>query len=257
MPEAATDRLKWMPVADELRRRIQTGVYGPGTLMPSEPKLAVEFGVSRMVIRPALEQLRREGLIHTGAGRGSVVKVPAPRRTISMARYREALAVAEQAVYPPVRPPADPALAGHLPLVDISETQADAALAALFGVALGTPLSRRHLVHRIAGQPVQITTSHFLLSLVAGTWVVTPESEPCPGGQIGQLYALGVRVAQVVEEVTARYPTNAEAETLRLDGGHVLALTRRMLDADGRVVEVGREIVLPSEGSRLEYTITL
>lgn len=56
-----------------LENRIETGGYKPGQRFPSEQELCDEFGVSRAVVRPALEILEREGRVERIKGRGTFV----------------------------------------------------------------------------------------------------------------------------------------------------------------------------------------
>ncbi|MGW0575692.1 winged helix-turn-helix domain-containing protein [Streptomyces sp. NPDC002920] len=64
-------------VADELRTRIRTGVLRPGERMPTQARLADEFGVERGAVRQALRILESERLL-TNVSKGSPATV-APR----------------------------------------------------------------------------------------------------------------------------------------------------------------------------------
>jgi GntR family transcriptional regulator, transcriptional repressor for pyruvate dehydrogenase complex len=57
-----------------LYSRISNGDYPANRKLPSEKVLAEEFGVSRPVLRIALERLREQGLIHSRQGAGSFVR---------------------------------------------------------------------------------------------------------------------------------------------------------------------------------------
>jgi len=57
-----------------LYSRISNGDYPATQKLPSEKTLADEFGVSRPVLRAALERLREQGLIHSRQGAGSFVR---------------------------------------------------------------------------------------------------------------------------------------------------------------------------------------
>ena len=59
-----------------LFHRIVSGEIEQGTMLPSEDEFASFFNVSRPVVRDALEQLRRHGLVVSRRGRGSVVSSP-------------------------------------------------------------------------------------------------------------------------------------------------------------------------------------
>ncbi|WP_341213814.1 FadR/GntR family transcriptional regulator [uncultured Limimaricola sp.] len=62
-------------VHESLHSRIMRGDYGPNEKLPAEKELSVQFGVSRPVLRVALEQLREEGLIYSRQGAGNFVRV--------------------------------------------------------------------------------------------------------------------------------------------------------------------------------------
>ncbi|WP_078941096.1 winged helix-turn-helix domain-containing protein [Streptomyces cellulosae] len=61
-------------VADELRARIRSGKLRPGQRMPTQAKLADEFGVERGVVRQALHILQSEHLL-TNVSKGSPATV--------------------------------------------------------------------------------------------------------------------------------------------------------------------------------------
>ncbi|MBE3638320.1 FadR family transcriptional regulator [Mangrovicoccus sp. HB182678] len=61
-------------VYQALRAGIAAGEYPAASRLPPEIQLAAEFGVSRPVLRAALERLRAEGLVHSRQGAGSFVR---------------------------------------------------------------------------------------------------------------------------------------------------------------------------------------
>ncbi|MFF4311737.1 winged helix-turn-helix domain-containing protein [Streptomyces sp. NPDC001507] len=61
-------------VADELRTRIRSGVLRPGQRMPTQAKLADEFGVERGAVRQALRILQSEHLL-TNVSKGAPATV--------------------------------------------------------------------------------------------------------------------------------------------------------------------------------------
>ena len=61
-------------VADRLREAILGGETGPGDPLPSEQRLEQRFGVSRITIRKALDELAGEGLIERQQGRPTRVR---------------------------------------------------------------------------------------------------------------------------------------------------------------------------------------
>ena len=65
---------KYAQVIAELQRRIESGEYPPGSLIPSEHQLSAEFGTARPTVVRALRVLRQEGWIETQQGKGSFVR---------------------------------------------------------------------------------------------------------------------------------------------------------------------------------------
>ncbi|MFN3145489.1 MAG: FadR/GntR family transcriptional regulator [Paracoccaceae bacterium] len=77
-----------------LFHQITSGVYGEGEALPSENELCTLFGISRPVIRKALEKLREDDLIESRRGAGSFVKPrrrPTARDDVTAGRLRELL----------------------------------------------------------------------------------------------------------------------------------------------------------------------
>ena len=60
-------------VTTTLSSRIAYGKMPPGSRLPTEQDLSVEFGVSRTVVREAISRLKSEGLVETRQGAGAFV----------------------------------------------------------------------------------------------------------------------------------------------------------------------------------------
>lgn len=63
----------WPQVADELRRRIESGTYASGERFPAVVDLAAEFDVAASTVQKAVAALRAEGKLRTVLGQGSFV----------------------------------------------------------------------------------------------------------------------------------------------------------------------------------------
>lgn len=63
----------YLQVKDILKERIINGQYEKHTLIPSEPELEKEFGVSKITVRRAVEQLAQEGYVEKRSGIGTTV----------------------------------------------------------------------------------------------------------------------------------------------------------------------------------------
>lgn len=75
-------QLRYRTIADELRRRVEAGEFRAGRLLPSESDLSGVYGVSRVTIRKALEELRRDGLIDSRQGFGWFVAADPVRQAL-------------------------------------------------------------------------------------------------------------------------------------------------------------------------------
>ena len=72
------DKTKTIPLYSQLKLKLQDrillGELSPGVLLPTEQQLCLEYGVSRITVRKALEELERNDLIDRVQGRGTIVK---------------------------------------------------------------------------------------------------------------------------------------------------------------------------------------
>ena len=63
---------------DALIARIRAGEFPPGAKLPSGAQLRVEYGVSQMTVRIAVERLRAAGWVTTAPGSGVYVSETGP-----------------------------------------------------------------------------------------------------------------------------------------------------------------------------------
>ena len=68
---------------DQLRAMISSGDYSPGDRLPPERDLMVRFGVTRTVLRRALDTLERDGAIWRHVGKGTFVATQAGGSTLA------------------------------------------------------------------------------------------------------------------------------------------------------------------------------
>ena len=69
-------------LADDLKRKIESGELKPGDGLPTEGNLAEAHGISRMTVRQGLALLLEAGLIETVKGKGSFVSRPCLNRLV-------------------------------------------------------------------------------------------------------------------------------------------------------------------------------
>lgn len=63
----------WQQLAEQLRQRIVTGEYPPGSRFPSVRELAAEAGVNPNTMQRAMAQLESDGLVITNRTAGRTV----------------------------------------------------------------------------------------------------------------------------------------------------------------------------------------
>ena len=66
----------YIQLIDVLKEKISKGDWKPGDRIPSEPELCQTYGVSRTVVRQALGEIERDGMIIRRKGKGTFVAEP-------------------------------------------------------------------------------------------------------------------------------------------------------------------------------------
>ena len=69
-------------VFERMHRAIKSGAYRPDERLPTEHDLAIEFEVSRPIVREALRRLREQGFIYSRRGAGSFVRAVGMREPL-------------------------------------------------------------------------------------------------------------------------------------------------------------------------------
>jgi GntR family transcriptional regulator len=67
-------RSVYVRIARTIADRMSSGVYPPGSLLPSGSRLCAEFGVSPMTINRAFAELKERGLVSSVKGRGTYAR---------------------------------------------------------------------------------------------------------------------------------------------------------------------------------------
>ncbi|WP_433801660.1 GntR family transcriptional regulator [Actinomycetospora sp. CA-084318] len=233
--DRASDRPPYRQIADQLRDLIDRGTLVAGDKLPSEAELIEHYGVARMTVRQAVQELRNEGRVVAEHGKGTFVRQPVQVRRLASKRFarrhREAgLAAfsveAQKTGFTPnvdqleiATGPAAPEIRDRLRLDDDEEV---------------VSRSRRYLAD---GQPVETAVSYLPASVAAGSRIV--ETDTGPGGIYARLEDMGFELDHFTEEVSARMPTAEERRRLQLtDGVPVVVLVRTAYDTTGRPLEV-------------------
>lgn len=64
---------KYAGICDSIIQRINNGTYPPGKMIPTERELTDEFGVTRMTIRRAIDEMINDGFLYRKPGSGAFV----------------------------------------------------------------------------------------------------------------------------------------------------------------------------------------
>ncbi|MDJ0461494.1 GntR family transcriptional regulator [Streptomyces sp. H27-C3] len=227
--------VRYQHIADDLRNLITTGALAAGQQLPPEEELASRYKVSKPTLRYALELLQGEGLVEKFHGRGNFVRRPTQRIT-----YVNDRRAADQQVAAPTEL--------HVS-VSTNELDAPADLSALLQVPLGSQLTEYIYLSHQGVSALSLARVYVPRSVATFNM---PETSRSPWGcdVRDHLAAAGIQFAAVVERVTARPPTLAEAQTLGITTrAAVLAVERTWTDTTGRVVEVAFLVLL---GDRTE-----
>jgi DNA-binding GntR family transcriptional regulator len=228
---------KYAQVVAEIQRRIESGEYPPGSLLPSEHQLSDEFQIARPTAVRALRLLRQDGWIDTQQGKGSFVRGrPALAGLGSVRPGEEALSRDES------REPGE--------LIEAGVMVAPPRVAELLAGTDGEALARRRLV-RHEKQASEILTWWVPVSMADGTDLAG--REPVQGGVRAHLERRkGVRIDHVLEQVVARHPLGQEAKLLGVGKtAPMLVLYVAAREASGNPVFV-LELVMPGDRHELE-----
>ncbi|MZQ80797.1 aminotransferase class I/II-fold pyridoxal phosphate-dependent enzyme [Paenibacillus sp. 5J-6] len=92
-PERNSKKALYEQIADHLEQRISYGEFPPGSLLPSERKLAEQFEVNRSTVISAFAELRSLGIIESRTGSGTRVSTSkwgaTPKHTPNWSRFAE------------------------------------------------------------------------------------------------------------------------------------------------------------------------
>lgn len=167
-----------------LKEEIERGTWQPGDLLPSEAEFEQRFGVSRTVIRQALDVLQSDGQISRGKGRRSTVAEPKFRweATIGARNWNQ---------------PAVPSQIVLGRLIDARRVQAGGHVGRLLGLHDAAHVFELTYMQEVGGRPVAL-----------GQMYLSPQASPrlaeaC--AETGKLPTLDERGPDVPDQLASRY----------------------------------------------------
>lgn len=144
-------------IATEIISRIEANNRAPGYRLPSERELAEEFGVARMTVRQALDQLQLDGLIGRKRGRSGGSFVLGNRPVVELTHERGFLTQLRAR--------------GHAvdsEMLIAEELSSSTLVASKLGLSTGDPVIRIARLIRVDRTPILIEDSYLPANLVPG-----------------------------------------------------------------------------------------
>ncbi|MFE3326861.1 GntR family transcriptional regulator [Streptomyces sp. NPDC059176] len=238
MPRKPGEPLKYMEVADDLRRRIDEGEFPPGSKLPPERKLVEQYDRSPGTIRQALAVLREEGITESRVGSGVTVRQWRPIVRNALKRVLADQWGEGKSIW-------DVDIENRTLVADgvrVEQLQAESDVATALGIEEGELVCRRDRRYLVDGVPVLRSTSFIPDDLARGTRIT--QHDTGDGGVYARLAEVGHKPARFREDLRCRMPATREVEDLRLPPSTpVVELVRYAYDSADRVVEVNRMIL--------------
>lgn len=235
-------------LADELRRLIKNGTYGPGDEIPIVDDLQKQYGLSRRPVRAAIKSLVDEGLLNPGRGMRRTTVRDYDRVRIPFSRYGDAMtpkgdkgpwesALAAQGLSGEMKTP----LVEHRPVG--GET------AALLEVEPGADVVYRLRHACLEGEVQQVQQAWYPMDVA--NQAALDRKTVITGGIYRALTSSGLPPSTASEVLRARMPTREEAALLRTGTGVPLLTVERITRGpDRRVLELLR-VTAPAD--RIEF----
>jgi DNA-binding GntR family transcriptional regulator len=235
-------------IAQAIRDQIESGTLAAGEKLPTQDALGSTYGVSRIVIRQALDLLESEGLIDRVQGGGTFVRRYQPLVRRSAQHYRS----------DPGAPFAEEALAVERIPRYSHTTEADRAgpdVARRLHIAVGDAIMRTDYVSYADDHPMMLVSSYEPLAITRGTVIERPEEGPFPGaGVVDRFTAIDRRPTVIVERLRARMPRPSEADLLELRPGiPVVAIVRTSYNGETPIETA--DLLLAANMYELEYAV--
>ena len=198
-----------------LTRRLAAGAWKPGEAIPSEARLAREFGVSIGTLRKAVDELAAGNILVRQQGRGTFVATHSEDRTLFHFFH-----IAKKGG----------ASARELPvheLLSFRPAKAAPAEAVALGIGAGTPVLRMENVLKLGQQPVIFDGIVVPAALFKGL------TETIYRGREGTIYGLyqarfGINVIRISERLSAETAPPAAARALRLPAATPVLVVKRV-----------------------------
>lgn len=207
-----------------LKQEISDGVYSDSEPLQGELGLAERFNVSRITVRKAMARLTEEGIVKRQRGRGTFPRAngvrPSPVMASLSGNIENLIALG---------------LETDVVLIASAFVAAPPDVCALMGAPNGTTMQRAVRVRSLKGVPF----SHLTTWLPEEIGRSFSEDEMRQQPLLALIERAGHRVTRAQQSISAKLAAPEVADLLQIEpGAPLLAVRRRVFDADGQVVEL-------------------
>jgi GntR family transcriptional regulator len=247
---------RYLQIADDLRRRIESGEFAPRSALPAESSLQAEYRASRNTVREAVKLLVQQQLVQAKAGQGTFVaeKTDPYVSTLSIDPESGLAGGEERATYPALVHEQGRAGAAGTPEVQV--LRCPERIAARLGIADDPRVVSRHQQRFIDGVIWSLQTSYYPLKWVTKGADSLLEPEDMTDGTVRYLaQTLGLKQVGCRDVVSARLPNDNERTLFDLTHIHtVIEVQRTSFAEDGTPIRV-TVTVYPSDRNQVAYEI--
>lgn len=243
-------RPAYLQIADDLRSQILDGSLRADDQLPIAADLMADYGVSRIVVRNAVNVLINEGLVRTQRGSGTYVRAHKPvKKRVVGDLY---------ATRPTSSPFAASAQAAEKAAdweYQTRRTTATKAVAERLRIQPGDDVMRTQYRYFAGDEPTMLATSFEPLAITRGTDIEQPEASKVTG-VVPRFDSIGVYVTHATEDVFARSPRPYESQRLEVPTGVAVMAVERTYYAGDLPVETA-DLIVPADRYALSYTVRI
>ena len=202
------------------------GGLKPHDKMPTERELAETFGVTRLTVRRALDQLGYEGRVYRTQGAGTFVSEPRIAKSVELTSFSDDMRAR--------------GLAPGSQLAEIAEVPAGAEIGARLGISPRDAVTHIYRVRTADGEPMALERTHLPAQRLPGL-----ESADLTDASLYELLerTWDVRVADADQWASVVRLTTDEAAILQVDADQPALLFQRLTrDPVGAPIEYVRSL---------------
>lgn len=223
-----------------IKLKIKEGVWGPGDRIPSEAELCETYGISRTVVRQALQELENENIISRRKGKGTFVAKPKISEGLIQKLTGFYQDMVERGLVPKTR------------VLFQEIVPANHKIARYLDVPIGTEIVEIKRLRFIHDEPIQLVTTYIPLHISPNLVNVDLNNR--------SLYEYletenGIQISRGVRYIEAVLANREEAELLEIDEGDPLILLDSVsYSQTGQVIEYYHAI---HRGDRSRFVVEL